>query len=226
MTSDESLRAELDERSMSSVISVAHANAILLLSGGLDSTALAALLRPALCLVVDYGQRSARGEVRAASAVCRALDLELQVQHIDLGGLGGGLLHDEEPLIDAPSPEWWPYRNQILVTIAASVALRERLSRVVIGSVASDGVRHVDGTESFYSVLDNIMSMQEGNVHVEAPAIAETTADIVARSGLGEDVLGWTLSCHRAEFPCGACPGCWKRRKVLDELGLLLERDH
>lgn len=201
-----------------------RADAVLLLSGGLDSTALAALCRPGLCLVVDYGQRSAAGELRAARAVCRALDLRVETLTLDLGGLGGGLLKNEEEIPGAPSPEWWPYRNQILVTAAASVALQAGLPQVLAGSVAGDGTRHIDGGPAFYQALDRVISMQEGGIRVFAPAISETSTELVRRSGLTEEVLGWTVSCHRASFPCGDCPGCWKRGQVLSELGLLSGR--
>lgn len=196
-------------------------DAVLLLSGGLDSTALAALFRPVLCLAVDYGQRSALGELRAAAAVCQALDLKLKTLTLDLGGLGGGLLKNEDPIPGAPSPEWWPYRNQILVTAAASVALQAGLTQVLAGTVAGDGTRHIDGRPDFYQALDQLISMQEGHIRVRAPAIGETSVDLVRRSGLSEDVLGWTISCHRASLPCGDCPGCWKRGQVLSDLGIL-----
>lgn len=196
-------------------------DAVLLLSGGLDSTALAALFRPALCLAIDYGQRSAAGEIRAAAAICRALSLTLTTLTLDLGGLGGGLLKNEDSMPGAPSPEWWPYRNQILVTAAASVALQAGLPQVLAGTVAGDGARHIDGRPAFYQALDHLISMQEGGIRVRVPAIGETSADLVRRSGLTEDVLGWTVSCHRASFPCGDCPGCWKRSQVLSELGIL-----
>lgn len=198
-----------------------HTDAVLLLSGGLDSTALAALFRPALCLAVDYGQRSASGELRAAAAICQALSLTLKTLTLDLGGLGGGLLKNEDAIPGAPSPEWWPYRNQILVTAAASVALQAGLPRVLAGTVAGDGARHIDGRPDFYQALDRLISMQEGGIRVHAPAVGEISADLVRRSGLSEDVLGWTISCHRASFPCGDCPGCWKRSQVLSDLGIL-----
>ncbi len=198
-----------------------RAEAVLLVSGGLDSTALAALVRPSLCLVIDYGQRSAIGELRAAAAICRALNLALETLTLDLGGLGGGLLKNEDPVPGAPSPEWWPYRNQILVTAAASVAVRAGLPQVLAGTVADDGARHIDGRPAFYQALDRLISMQEGGIRVRAPAIGETSAELVRRSGLTEDVLGWTVSCHRASFPCGDCPGCRKRSQVLSELGIL-----
>ena len=196
-------------------------NAVLLLSGGLDSTALAALTQPTLCLAIDYGQRSAAAELGAAAAVCRALRLNLSTLILDLGCLGGGLLKGEDALPGAPSPEWWPYRNQILVTAAASVALQAGLPEVLTGTVAGDGSRHIDGRPAFYQTLDRLISMQEGGIRVRTPAITETTAELVRRSGLTEDVLGWTVSCHRASFPCGDCPGCWKRTQVLSDLGIL-----
>jgi 7-cyano-7-deazaguanine synthase len=199
----------------------ATGGSVLLLSGGLDSTALAALERPTLCLVIDYGQRPAVAEARAADAVTRALDLPLQDLRLDLGGIGGGLLQDENPLPGAPCPEWWPFRNQILVTAAAAVALRHRLDAVIVGTVAGDGDRHADGTPAFYEALDRLIALQEGGVRVITPAIGETSTELVARSQLGEDILAWTVSCHRASLPCGHCPGCWKRGRVLASLGLL-----
>jgi 7-cyano-7-deazaguanine synthase len=194
---------------------------VLLLSGGLDSTALAAIERPALCLAIDYGQRPAEAEIRAASAIAGVLGLEFLSLRLDLGALGGGLLKDDDPLPQAPSPEWWPFRNQFLVTAAASIALSRGLDTVVVGSVAGDGDRHVDGTARFYDQLDALLRMQEGSLHVNAPAIHETSAILLARSGLGDDIVGWTISCHRSVFPCGECPGCWKRAAVLAEVGLL-----
>lgn len=194
---------------------------LLLLSGGVDSTALAATARPALAVYVDYGQRPAAAERRAARAVSAALGLELVEVALDLTGLGAGLLLDEDPSPHSPSPEWWPYRNQHLATAAASVALRRGLDRVLLATVAGDGDRHADGTPEFYDALDRLLRVQEGSVGVSAPAIAETTEDLLARSGLGEDVIGWTVSCHRSDLPCGDCPGCWKRTRVLRAAGML-----
>jgi 7-cyano-7-deazaguanine synthase len=194
---------------------------LLLLSGGLDSTALAAAARPPLALFIDYGQRPASAERRAAQAVAAALSLELVELSLDLTGLGGGLLLDERPLPMAPSPEWWPYRNQHLVTAAASLALRRGLDRVLVAAVAGDGDRHADGTPAFYDALDRLLRLQEGGVGVAAPAIGETTQQLLVRSGLTEDVIGWTVSCHRSDLPCGDCPGCWKRTKVMRTVGML-----
>jgi 7-cyano-7-deazaguanine synthase len=194
---------------------------LLLLSGGLESTALAAWRRPSLTLTVDYGQRPAGGELAAAAAVCRELDLEHNVLRIDCSSLGAGLLAAQQPSDDAPSPEWWPYRNQLLVTLAAGWGLPRGATTITVGSVATDGERHVDGTAAFYAALDTVLAMQERGIRVAVPAIEMTSGQLIERSGVSDQVLGWTHSCHRADLACGACPGCSKRRDVLTRLGRL-----
>jgi 7-cyano-7-deazaguanine synthase len=87
--------------------------------------------------------------------------------------------------------------------------------------VAGDGSRHIDGTTAFYEAMDAVTAMQEGNIRVLAPAIGLSAAELVRASGVTEEVLGWTHSCHRGVMPCAACPGCWKRFDVLAEVGML-----
>lgn len=196
-------------------------SSVLLLSGGIDSTALAAIERPALCLAIDYGQRPAEAELRAAERISNILGIAYRQLKVELGSLGGGLLKDEHPVPGAPTPEWWPFRNQLLITAAASVALDCGLDSVTIGTVAEDAARHADGTSEFHSLLDRLMSIQEGGIRLRCPAIGETSAELLMRSGLGENVVGWTVSCHRSCLPCGECPGCYKRTIVLRQVGLL-----
>ncbi len=192
---------------------------LVLLSGGVDSTCVAALTPGATCLTLDYGQVSAEGEVRAARAVVAELGLRHEVVRVDCSAIGSGLLAGAEPAEDAPSAEWWPFRNQLIVTLAAGVAYRGRCDRIVVGSVRSDGF-HSDGTRDFFMQLDVLVRAQEGGIRVDAPVIDLSTAELVRKAGLGAAVLGWTFSCHAAALPCGACPGCNKRRAVLLELEL------
>lgn len=212
----------------------------MLLSGGMDSTALAAWVRPSTTLFIDYGQRPAEAERRAARAVAGELSLPFNELSIDLSVIGSGLLLEDDlnqaskstlaPSVAAdvsPSPEWWPLRNQLLCTIAAAWALgapavnNARLSTVMVASVASDGTRHIDGTAKFYQALNAVTSMQEGSVRVLAPAVDLQPEELVNRAGVTESVLGWTHSCHRSNVPCAACPGCWKREQVLTRVGML-----
>lgn len=201
---------------------VEPSSSVLLFSGGLDSTALAAIYRPRLLVFVDYGQRPADLERRASRRVAELLGLRLTDISLGISDLGSGLLREEggsQPSA-APSPEWWPYRNQFLATAGAAVALQHDLTTVLMGSVAPDGERHLDGTAEFYVRLDAVTHFQEGGVRVIAPGIRHSTEDLLRASELDEQTLGWTASCHRSNLPCGQCPGCWKRTQVLAAYGV------
>lgn len=118
---------------------------VLLLSGGLDSTAIAAWWKPAQCLFVDYGQVAAQAEHRAASQVVLDLGLRLDTIQIATDKLGvGAMAREPDTSATTPntSPEWWPFRNQLLITIAASWAVTRGFATVLIGTVASDSSRH------------------------------------------------------------------------------------
>lgn len=194
---------------------------LLLFSGGVDSTCLAAWRRPAAAVVVDYGQLAAQGERAAAHAIGDSLGVDVFDLVVDCRSIGGGLLADGEPLPDAPSPEWWPFRNQLIVTIAASHAIHTGFETIVVGTVASDGERHVDGAQPFYEDLDRLIAMQEGGLRVVTPAIGMSSDELLAIADIGDDVLILTHSCHVSNIACGTCPGCEKRQNLLARTGRL-----
>lgn len=200
---------------------------LLLLSGGLDSAALAAWQRPDRTLFVDYGQRPAATESAAAAAVAAELGLPHARVTVDASAVGAGVLAVGDAVLDSsPSPEWWPFRNQLLVTLAAAWALRAGGTaaggwRVLLGTVAQDGRRHLDGTRDFFAAMDALLRAQEGAVGCDAPALDLETEELVTISGAADDVLAWTHSCHTSNRPCLDCPGCHKREQVLARLGRL-----
>lgn len=190
----------------------------LLLSGGMDSAALAWWLKPDLAVFIDYGQRPAAAERRAAEKIAGEVGIPFEAVHIDCSPLGSGQLVGSAALPEAPTPEWWPYRNQLLITMAAAIALRRgHLKSIVIGSVAEDEV-NADGTAEFRSALDTVMRLQEGFIGIEAPAAGMTSTDLIRASGIPPDVLGWTHSCFASDVPCLRCRGCNKHLNVLDDL--------
>jgi 7-cyano-7-deazaguanine synthase len=190
---------------------------LLLLSGGLDSTALAVMLRPEYALTVDYGQVSAAGEIRAAAAVSSALGVPHDVLRADCSAIGSGLLAGTEQAAVAPVPEWWPFRNQLLLTLAAAWAIPRGLNCLLAGSVASDGA-HADGTAEFYSAAGRLLEMQEGSIAVDTPAIAMSSEELLRAAQVPAGLLGFTHSCHRSDLACGLCPGCLKRSAVLESI--------
>lgn len=181
----------------------------ILLSGGMDSIALAYWLRPEVAITLDYGQRAAEAEIAAATRVARILGMEHYVLRIDCSSLGSGDLVGSEPISDAPITEWWPYRNQMLVTLALMKAIQLGVGELMVGSVKTDA-QHLDGTPEFYEQLSKLVSMQEGEIKVTAPAIGLTTVELVRKAGIPDRILMYAHSCHTSNFPCGRCHGCNK----------------
>ena len=91
----------------------------ILLSGGQDSLALAYWLKPDLAVTINYGQAAAPAEIRAGEAFCNQMRLRHEVVQVDCRGLGRGEMVGGPKCHLAPTEEWWPFRNQLLVTLAA-----------------------------------------------------------------------------------------------------------
>lgn len=191
---------------------------VLLLSGGIDSIAIAAWRRPTHCITIDYGQIPAASEIAAASSACKALGLTHEVLRTPIGELGAGVLAGKPQSTASRNPEFWPFRNQFLVTLAAMAAIARNSATVLIGTVASDK-RHVDGTEDFIRRLNALLEMQEGGVTLEAPASRLSSLALVRESGINLDVLAWAHSCHSSNIACGGCPGCTKHSDIMQAIG-------
>jgi 7-cyano-7-deazaguanine synthase len=191
----------------------------ILLSGGMDSTALAYWTRPVLAITVDYGQRCAQGEIDAASAVCHALGIQHDVIRVDCAALGSGDLSSRAALPLAPVPEWWPFRNQLLITLAAIRVIEHDITELMIGSVRTDNA-HLDGRLEFFSAISAAMEVQEGALRVLAPALHLTASELIQASKVPMAVLAWAHSCHVANFACGRCRGCSKHYETTREIGL------
>ena len=191
-----------------------RAGRLLLLSGGLDSAAIAAVEQPARALFVDYGQVAAEDERAGAHAVAEYLGIELEEASVNLAGLGSGTLTGTDPVSHAPTPEWFPYRNQFLATIGAAHAAQHGLKAVILGLVEGDEERHADNTARFRASINKLVSDQEHEVRVIAPYARTPSHELLIGSDLPVEVLQLTYSCYRADGPCGECPGCSRRDEV------------
>jgi 7-cyano-7-deazaguanine synthase len=156
-------------------------------------------------------------EIRASKAVCESLDIRHIVIEVDCSTLGSGDLVNGKALATAPSSEWWPYRNQLLVTLASMKAISLGVNEMMIASVKSDGF-HKDGTKEFYNILNNLMTFQEGSIAILAPAIHLSSVELVVNSGITSEILYFAHSCHTSSVPCGRCGGCYKYISVMQTL--------
>lgn len=195
----------------------------LLLSGGMDSLALAWWKRPELAITLNYGQLAAEAEVAASRTICKHLNIEHHIVSIDCSSLGSGDMAGANADAHAPASDWWPYRNQMLITLAAMKAIGLGAKVLYLGTVSSDG-SHKDGTPEFIEAISDLLAIQEGELKVEAPAIMLSTAELVRTSGVPFNYLSWAHSCHKSNVLCGNCRGCNKYFEVWKELDHELDK--
>ncbi len=210
-------------------------SALVLLSGGLDSTVAATLwaarhggLKLGLC--VDYGQRAARREARAAEAVGQALGFA--VRHATLPLLAEvtrtALVRRELPL-PQPAPErldhdapatadavWVPNRNGLLVNLAAALAEAQGLEVVVVGFNAEEAQTFPDNSARFVGHLNAcLLDSTRGRVRVEAPLIGLGKAQLLAEGRMAGAPLHLAWSCYEGgATPCGRCESCRRRQRA------------
>lgn len=189
----------------------------LLLSGGMDSICIAWWKRPDVAITIDYGQLAAKAELQASRTICNVLKIEHHIISIDCRALGSGDMAGGQADLNAPASDWWPYRNQLLATLAAMKAIALGVDCLWLGTVKSDG-SHRDGTPQFVEALDRLLGMQEGAMQIQAPAIDLSTAELARHSQIPLDQLAWAHSCHKANVACAQCRGCNKYFEVLEEL--------
>jgi 7-cyano-7-deazaguanine synthase len=191
----------------------------ILLSGGMDSIALSYWKRPEYAITIDYGQIPAQAEIKASKQIASSLSMTFLSIQADLRELGAGDLSSSEVILrESPSPEWWPYRNQLLITLACMKGIAHGIEEILIGTVKTDSF-HKDGDSNFVEKINSLVSYQEGAIKVSAPAIHLSTEELVRESKLPKEYLFWAHSCHKSNHPCGNCRGCYKYLMTLEQLG-------
>lgn len=200
--------------------------AVVLLSGGLDSSTTLAIARAEgyACygLSVHYGQRH-RAELRAARRVAEALGCaDYKLVRLDLGKIGGSALTDsaiavpDEPTEGIPVT-YVPARNTVLLGLALGWAEVLGASDLYIGVNAVDYPGYPDCRPEFIEAFERLAHLAtkagvEGrSFRIHAPLIALGKADII-RQGLRLGIdYSITLSCYRPDAAgraCGRCDAC------------------
>lgn len=195
----------------------------LLLSGGIDSIAIAWWKRPQWAITIDYGQKAANAEKEAAAQICRELDIEHVTISVDCSEIGSGDMAHTAPHELGKASDWWPYRNQLLITIGCMSAISYKVDELYIGTVNSDGDIHSDGTSEFVKRIDQVICIQEGGIRIIAPAIEYTTLELIQLSNIPIELLLWAHSCHKSDVACGNCRGCNKYAETFEELNRVLK---
>jgi 7-cyano-7-deazaguanine synthase len=215
--------------------------AIVLLSGGLDSYTAAAIAKSEgfslNALTVHYGQRHVR-ELESARAVARVLGIERHLEvPIDLRAIGGSSLTSELGVprdrdVTAPGipSTYVPARNTIFLALALGWAEVIDARDIVMGVNALDYSGYPDCRPEFIQAFETLASVatragvEGARFHVRTPLISMTKAEII-RQGiqLGLD-YALTTSCYdpdSAGHPCGHCDSCILRAKGFAEAGVV-----
>jgi 7-cyano-7-deazaguanine synthase len=218
--------------------------ALALLSGGLDSTVAAALHRARtgpveLGLCVDYGQRAAEPERRAAEAVGAALGFPVltttlpllaEITDTALVRRGRPVPHPEPGRLDADASAtadavWVPNRNGVLVNLAAALAEARGLRFVIVGFNAEEAATFPDNTPRFVESLNAcLQDSTRGRVTVVCPTLHLTKAQLLAEGLAVGAPVQFSWSCYEGGArPCGRCESCRRReraeRAVADRAG-------
>lgn len=192
----------------------------ILLSGGMDSTALAYSEQPDLAIFIDYGQIPAKAERNSARRICVDLNIKFHEINVDCSALGAGDLVGTSSSEIGRFSDWWPYRNQLLITMAAMKAIKLGCSELMIGLVAGDD-EYRDGSEEFIRLMNQLVSYQEGELKISAPVITKSIDELIISASVPSHLLAKTHSCHKANLPCFSCRGCGKQQAVFDKLKTL-----
>lgn len=205
-------------------------NAVVLLSGGLDSATVLAMAQQqgftCYALSVDYGQRH-HAELAAAQRVAKTLGAqELRVVHIDLTGFGGSSLTDnkiavpELPSAGIPST-YVPARNTIMLSLALAWAEVLQAQDIFVGINAVDYSGYPDCRPDYIAAFECMANLAtkaavEGHpLTIHSPLLYMSKAQIIAAgTQLGVD-YAQTVSCYQADEQgraCGVCDSCRLRR--------------
>ena len=213
----------------------AKSRAIVLLSGGMDSSVCAALAardqEPA-ALHVSYGQRTEERERQSFLAICQRLEIldRLMLRNDSLRAIGGSALTDES--IPVPDAEmigrgvpvtYVPFRNAHFLAAAVSWAEVLGAKKIYIGAVEPDSSGYPDCRPAYYQAFNEVVKAgtKEGNIEIVTPLIAMRKADIV-RLGLELGApFDLTWSCYRREDrACGVCDSCVLRLRAFEAAGV------
>ncbi|MCB1886510.1 MAG: 7-cyano-7-deazaguanine synthase QueC [Rhodocyclaceae bacterium] len=214
--------------------------AVVLLSGGLDSTTCLAIAREqgfeCYALSVEYGQRHA-AELTASRRVAQAFSVrEHRFARVDLGQFGGSALTDSGIAVPMEGPQpgvipvtYVPARNTVMLSLALGWAEVLGACDIFIGVNAIDYSGYPDCRPEYIAAFETMANLgtkagiEGARLRIHTPLIRLTKAEIIARGlELGVD-YGLTVSCYQADGSgraCGACDACRLRHAGFEAAGL------
>ena len=202
--------------------------ALVLFSGGLDSTVLAAQLladgAETRLLSIDYGQRHAK-ELQQAEKIAEALGLPHRILRLpDLGPLlGGSSLTDDQ--VELPEGHYAeesmkatvvPNRNMILLALAGGHALSLGFDTIAYAAHAGDHTIYPDCRPEFADAMETALGLADWEkLSLHRPFVHLSKTDLVNKGAKLGAPLHLTWSCYAGrEIHCGKCGTCVERKEA------------
>jgi 7-cyano-7-deazaguanine synthase len=210
--------------------------AVVLVSGGLDSCVTAAIAAQNYQLAflhLNYGQRTEARERQAFLDLANAFGVTetLNVDVTHLARIGGSSLTDPgmevtKANLDATEipTSYVPFRNANILSIAVSWAEVLGAQRLFIGAVAEDSSGYPDCRPEFFEAFNRVIdtgTRPETSMIIETPIISHSKKEIVLKGLELNAPLDKTWSCYQAEDQaCGVCDSCALRLRGFAQAGV------
>jgi 7-cyano-7-deazaguanine synthase len=206
--------------------------AIVLLSGGLDSTTTLYYARSlgyeCRALIFDYGQRHKK-EIRIAQKIAKLAKVPCTVLKISLPWKGSSLLDLKAKLPSRPLSKikdeipstYVPARNTIFLSFALSFAEAAGAKAIFIGANAIDFSGYPDCRPKYFTAFNRMahLGTKAGQIKIITPLIHMVKSQIIRLGMKLGAPLDLTWSCYKGgKKPCGVCDSCRLRMKGFDEL--------
>ena len=207
-------------------------DSVIVVSGGMDSITLLYEKKDEIALGIsfDYGSNHNHNELPLAAMHCQRLGIAHVV--IPLGFMhqyfksslleSGANIPDGSYDEDNMKSTVVPFRNGVMLAVAAGIAESNGLTKVLIANHGGDHTIYPDCRPEFIAAMDAAVKAGTfANVHVVAPYTNISKADIARRgNSLGIDYTE-TWSCYKGgDVHCGTCGTCVERKEALREAGI------
>ena len=202
--------------------------AVLVYSGGLDSTTLLYEYKDSIALAVsfDYGSKHNKRELEYAALNCKRLGIRHLVIPLEFMGkyfksdllIGGGDIPEGSYDSDNMKSTVVPFRNEIMLSIAAGLAESNDLDAIMLANHSGDHAIYPDCRPEFIEGMAAAVEAGTYNgVKVVSPYCNMTKREIALRGReLGVD-YSLTYSCYKGgEKHCGKCGTCVERKEALE----------
>ncbi|OLS19383.1 MAG: 7-cyano-7-deazaguanine synthase [Candidatus Heimdallarchaeota archaeon LC_3] len=207
-----------------------YERAIVLLSGGMDSTTLLYNVMKyhlnIITLSFNYGQRHQR-EIKSAVKIAERVRIKHEIITIQIPKFVGSPLADYNTDIPTQvekkqSITVVPFRNSLFLLQACAMAKFYKANRIYIAAVANDQLSYPDCRPKFFQAFQEMINAQEEtDIEIFYPFVTKSKIDIVK---LGQELgVPWedTWSCYQGlELPCETCDACKERIYAFESLNL------